>query len=152
MRSMVEGHAVLSTASPQALPADLDNPRDRQWHIIQHHFRGNPQRCNPLRPQEMSPRRVRSLGARIVMHPAIDFDRQPRRRAIKIQNIPAGGVLPAEFQPCRPLAQRPPQQGLGQAHFAAKLPGPLYRVAGTGDHRLCPSTTFGGTPPRFGEE
>ncbi len=152
MQSMVEGHAPLGATSRHPLPTNLDNPRNRHGQIVQHYLGRDPQRCNTLRSQEMASRGICLLSTRIVVHPAVNLDRQPRRRTIKVENIAARRMLAAKFQTCGPLAQFAPEHTLRQGHFAAKLARAFYGVGGSGDHSLCPSTTFGGPPPRFGEE
>ena len=152
MRSMVEGHAVSGVTLPRALPTHLDNSSHRQRQITQHHLRWNPQCGDTLRPQEMPPRCIGLLRARIVVRPAIDLDRQPRRRAVKVQDIGSSGMLAADFQTTGPLTQFTPEDAFGQRHLTAQLASAFHYFARSGDYCLCPSTTFGGPPPRFGEE
>src|SRR3546814_8674270 len=70
----------------------------------------------------------------IVMREAIDFDRQTNRGAVEIEHIRSRRMLAAKFEPSRALSQLAPKCRFGQAHFAAQLPGQLYRLARPGNH------------------
>ena len=171
MRSMVEGHRPLSTTSPHTLPAHFDDPRHRRLNIAQHSRGGHPQRRDALRTQVLRPRRVGFGRTDAIVGKAVHLDIEFCRGAVKIENVNSRRVLATEFEPARSLAEFAPQHNFRKRHFAAELAGAFYRFGRSGYHclcpspilrmvplpcredfRLCPSTTFGGPPPRSGED
>ncbi len=86
------------------------------------------------------------------MRNPINLYRQSRRRTKEVENINPRRMLTPEFEAARPLAQFAPEHCFGQRHFAPQLTGAFHHIARPGNHGLCPSTSFAGPPPRFGEE
>jgi hypothetical protein len=81
---------------------------------------------------------------------AIEFDREPRRRTIEVDDERAEWMLLAEFEASRAVAKSLPEQGFGEAHGAAQLARPYDRLVARSHHypstmlRMVPLPSFAG--------
>ena len=93
-----------------------DNASNNHVQILKHIGRRNTHRRDPAigKPVVADIITGRLLPPR--MRLAIDFDRQPRVAAVKIQRVGARRVLAAELQTTRSSAQRLSQQHFRQSH------------------------------------
>ena len=111
---MVEGYARIVPKPRRALITNLENANGRGLKIPEHSLRWDPQRGDMLRAQKVGPRRIFSGSFDAVVRKTIDFDRQPHRRAVEIENIDTCGMLSAELESGGSFAQFAPQQCLRQ--------------------------------------
>ena len=131
-RRMVEGNARLGFG---------DDVRQHRLEIFQHIAGRDPQHrkaifFKPLVSQEI----VRRPVAKVVRYP-IHFDREPRLRTVKIEHVPADGVLPPKPEPAGSLPQLPPQQHFRQTYRSAEFPRVRDCSSWPRKHRQLPSTT-----------
>jgi hypothetical protein len=99
---------------------------DDRIDITKHFRRGNPEGLNTGSEKPGIPRFITSRPVASGVRFPIYFHREARIAAEEIEDERAGRVLASKFQPARPVTQRSPKKGFGQAHLGAERARSLH--------------------------